>query len=119
MRVGTALVQRGLYRRRAPHGHGFVKLLRRRRSSGNRGPLPGQPYPLGRLLRTRHISPTREARPPLLAVRRRGPPMPSGAEVVGKGVIRGQKALGYAPRTYAPAGAAPGGALADASSRTG
>jgi Adenylate and Guanylate cyclase catalytic domain len=73
---------------------GFVKLLRLRRSSGKRVPLPGPTHPLGGPLRTCHVSPTLEALPHLFAVLRRGQQMPSGSEVLGNGSIRGHKSLG-------------------------
>jgi len=50
---------------------GFVKLLRLRRSSGKRVPLPGPPHPLSGPLRTCDIGPTRESLPQLCAVLRR------------------------------------------------
>jgi hypothetical protein len=50
---------------------GFVKLLRRRRTSGRRGPLSGPTHPLGDPLRPRHVGPTLESLPHLFAVRRR------------------------------------------------
>src|SRR3989442_6999071 len=56
---------------------------------------------LGRPLCPRDFSPTLESLPHLRAVRRRGQQMPSGAEVVGNGTIRGQKALGM-PRRLQP-----------------
>jgi hypothetical protein len=74
--------------------HGFVKLLRLRRSSGKRVPLPGPTHPLGRPLRARNFGPTRESIPHLFAVRRRGQQMPPASEVLGNGAIRRQKALG-------------------------
>jgi hypothetical protein len=46
-------------------------LLRLRRSSGKRGPLPGPAHPLGGPLRPCNLSPTRESLPHLCAVRRR------------------------------------------------
>jgi hypothetical protein len=72
---------------------GFVKLLRLRRSSGKRVPLPGPPHPLGSPLRTRDLGPTREALLHLLTVSRRGQSMPSRTEVLSNGSIRRQKAL--------------------------
>jgi hypothetical protein len=48
---------------------------------------------LGGPLRTGNFGPTFEAVLHLFAVRRRGQQMPSGAEVLGNGAIRGQKAL--------------------------
>ena len=70
-------------------GRGFVKLLRLRRSSGKWVPLPGPPHPLGSPLRPCNVSPTLESLPHLLAVLRRGQPMPSGAEVLGNRTIHG------------------------------
>ena len=75
-------------------GSGFVKLLRLRRSSGKRVPLPGPTHPLGGPLRTCNFGPTLESLPHLFAVLRRGQQMPSGSEVLGNGAIRGQKSLG-------------------------
>jgi hypothetical protein len=71
-----------------PHW-GFVKLLRLRRSSGKREPLPGPTRPLGGPLRPCNFSPTLESLPHLLAVLRCGQQMSSGAEVLGNGAIRG------------------------------
>jgi hypothetical protein len=51
---------------------GFVKLLRRRRSSGKRVLLPGPTRPLGSPLHTRNFSPALESLPHLLAVLRCG-----------------------------------------------
>src|SRR5437879_4242450 len=56
---------------------------------------------LGHPLCPRDFSPTLESLPHLCAVRRRGQQMPSGAEVVGNGPIRGQQALGM-PRRLKP-----------------
>jgi hypothetical protein len=50
---------------------GFVKLLRLKRTSGKRVPLPGPPHPLGGPLCTRYFGPTLESTPHLLAVLRR------------------------------------------------
>ena|SRR5215813_9170437 len=47
---------------------GFVKLLRLRRSSGKRVPLPGPLHPLGSPLCTRNVGPTRESLPHLHTV---------------------------------------------------
>jgi hypothetical protein len=47
---------------------GFVKLLRLRRSSGQRVPLPGPLRPLGGPLRAGHFGPTRESLPHLLPI---------------------------------------------------
>ena len=58
------------------------------------GSLPGPPRPLGGPLRTCNFSPTRESLPHLVAILRRGQPMPPGAEVLGNGTVCGQKALG-------------------------
>src|SRR5262245_12870261 len=77
---------------------GFVKLLRLRRSSGKRVPLLGPTRPLGGPFRTCNFRPTRESLPHLFAVLQRGQQMPSGAEVLGNGTIRGQKALGMTCR---------------------
>jgi hypothetical protein len=60
---------------------GFVKLLRLRRSSGKRGPLPGPTRPLGGPLRPCNFSPTLESLPHLFAVLRRGQQIPSRAAV--------------------------------------
>ena len=68
---------------------GIVKLLRLRHSSGKRVPLPGPPHPLGGPLRPCNFSPALESLPHLFAVLRRGQQMPSGAEVLGNGAIRG------------------------------
>src|SRR5262249_10075603 len=67
------------------------KLLRLRRSSDKRVPLPGPPCPLRGPRRPCIFSPTRESLSHLFAVLRRGQPMPSGAEVLGNGTIRRQK----------------------------
>ena len=74
--------------------HGFVKLLRLRRSSGKRVPLPGPTHPLGGPLRTCNFSPTLESLPHLFAVPGRGQQMPSWSKVLGNGTIRRQKTLG-------------------------
>ncbi len=68
--------------------HGFVKLLRLRRSSGKRVPLPGPPHPLGSSLCARNFGPTLESLPHLYTVLRRGQPMPPGSKVLGNGTIR-------------------------------
>ncbi len=72
----------------------FVKLLRLKRASGKRVPLPGPTHPLGGPLRTCHFGPAREAMLHLVTVHRRGQQMPSGSKVLGNGSIRGQKARG-------------------------
>src|SRR5215475_7562279 len=77
---------------------GFVKLLRLRRSSGKWVPLSGPPHPLGSPIRARNVGPTLESIPHLFAVLRRRQQMPAGAEVLGNGAIRRQKALGVAGR---------------------
>jgi len=47
---------------------GFVKLLKLRRSSGKRMPLPGPIHPLGGPLRPCDVGPTLESLPHLFAV---------------------------------------------------
>src|SRR5262249_18504758 len=69
------------------HLLGFVKLLRRRRSSGERVLLPSPTCPLGSPLRTCHFGPTLESLPHLCAVRRRGEQMPPGSEVLSNGAV--------------------------------
>jgi CheY-like chemotaxis protein len=51
-------------------GNGFVTLLRLRRPSGTRVPLPGPTHPLGSPLRASNFGPTLESIPHLFAVRR-------------------------------------------------
>src|SRR5262245_41762770 len=51
-----------------PYAGGFVKLLRLRRSSGERVLLPASSHPLSGLLRTCHFGPTRESFPHLLTI---------------------------------------------------
>ena len=73
---------------------GFVKLLRRRRSSGKGVPFPGPTCSLGGPLYACHLGPPRASLPHLFAVLRRRQQMPSRAKVLGNGAIRGQEALG-------------------------
>jgi hypothetical protein len=73
--------------------HGFVKLLRQRRSLGERVPLSGPPYPLGGPLRACNFGPTFESVSHLLAVRGRCEQMPPGSKVLGNRTICGQKSL--------------------------
>ena len=73
---------------------GFVNLLRLISSQDKQGRYPGHPCLLGSPLRARHLSPTRKSVPHFLAILRRRQQMTSRSEVLGDGVIRGQKALG-------------------------
>ena len=84
--------------RRLPNA-GFVKLLRLRRSSGKRVPLPGPTHPLGGPLRTRDFGPTLEAVPHLLAVLGRRQQMPSWVGSVGRWDHTPTESAGHAPPT--------------------
>ena len=96
-------------RRSEPHAlnephtlmNGIVTLLGMRWFPGNSRRFPDAISPAPTLrqpLYTRDVGPTLEAAFHLLAVRRRRPEVTSGANVLGHGTIRGQKALGMTRR---------------------
>jgi hypothetical protein len=60
--------RKGRHRAKATRVRDFVKLLRLRRSSGKRVPLPYPPCPFGGPLRTRDLGPTRESLPHFLTI---------------------------------------------------
>jgi hypothetical protein len=64
----TLLARGGTIPTRACTPTGFVKLLRLRRASGKRVPLPGPTHPLGSPLRARNFGPTLESLLHLVAV---------------------------------------------------
>ena len=78
-------------RRGSPLSHGFVKLLKRRRSSGKRVPLPGPTHRSGSPLRARNLAPTLESIPGEVshAPRAAAPPRVLGARAGTAGVVSG------------------------------
>ena len=80
-----------------PGLYGIVKLLGMILSPATAGTFLMRLPPTRRLggpLCPRYFCPTLESLPHLYAVLRRGQQMPSGAEVLGNGAIRGQESLG-------------------------